>query len=277
MRLGGPVFESCASPEDWVAAVQAAGYRAAYCPVGLEADTETVRTYAEAARAANIVIAEVGAWSNPMSGDPAEAAAALKKCKAALDLADRIGARCAVNISGSRGPRWDGPDPENLTPETFERIVAMVREIIDTVQPRQACYALETMPWMYPDSPDSYLQLIRAVDRQAFAVHLDPVNWVNSPQRYFGNARLIRESLEKLGPHIKGGHAKDILLHDHLTVHLDEVRPGLGHLDYPALLHGLHALDPDMPLMLEHLPDAATYQAAAAHVRKVAEQEGIPL
>ncbi len=38
MRLGGPLFEKYDGPAAWVKAVQALGYRAAYCPVGLDAD-----------------------------------------------------------------------------------------------------------------------------------------------------------------------------------------------------------------------------------------------
>ena len=83
--------------------------------------------------------------------------------------------------------------------------------------------------------------------------------------------------LARLGPAIKSCHAKDTILRQQLTVHIDEVRPGLGTLDYPALLHGLVQLDPDMPLMLEHLPSQEEYRAAAAYVREVAHQEGIAL
>ena len=136
-------------------------------------------------------------------------------------------------------------------------IVQTVREIIDAVKPIRTFYTLETMPWMYPDSADSYLELIRAIDRERFAVHLDVVNLICSPQRYFANAALIRECVAKLGPQIKSCHAKDIALADRLTVHLDEVRPGLGGLDYRALLRELNGLDPDLPLMLEHLPNEA--------------------
>jgi hypothetical protein len=39
----------------------------------------------------------------------------------------------------------------------------------------------------------------------------------------------------------------------------------------------LDALDADLPVMLEHLPDDAAYDAAAAHVRGVAAKEGIRL
>jgi sugar phosphate isomerase/epimerase len=260
-----------------VAAVKQWGYRAALCPVGTDADGSTIRAYARAAQAADIVIAEVGAWSNPLSSDAEERRVALDKCKAGLALAEEIGARCCVNISGSRGQVWDGPHADNLTPETFEMIVEMVREIVDAVQPRRAFYTLETMPWMYPDSAESYLDLIRAIDRRQVAVHLDPVNIVCSPQRYYGNAALLRECFDKLGRWIVSCHAKDILLHDHLTVHLDEMAPGEGELDYAVYLTELNKLDSDVPLILEHMHTADEYQAGAAYVRGVAQQVGVRL
>ena len=219
----------------------------------------------------------MGAWSNPLSSDAATAKAALEKCKVSLALAERIGARCCVNIAGSRGPKWDGPDAADLTEETFDMIVVIVRDIIDTVKPTRSFYTLETMPWMYPDSPDAYLRLIKAIDRKAFAVHFDPVNLVSSPQRYFASGRLIEECLAKLGPYIKSCHAKDILLRQNLTVHLDEVPPGQGNLDYPAFLRGLNKLEADIPLMLEHLSNEEEYRTAAAYIRNLAGQEGIAL
>ena len=277
MRLGGPIRGPFASPEAWIAAVQAWGYRAAYCPLTPDADDVTVAAYAEAAHAAGIVIAEVGAWSNPISPDAGIRAAAIEHCTRSLDLAERIGARCCVNIAGSRGTQWDGPHHENLTDATFALIVDTVRTIIDAVRPVRTHYVLEPMPWMYPDSPDSYLRLLAAIDRPGFAVHLDPVNWISSPQRYFANAELIRESVATLGHALVAVHAKDIVLRPTLTVHLDEVRPGLGGLDYPTLLHELDRLDPDLPLLLEHLPDDDEYRAAAAYVRQVAQEHGITL
>lgn len=277
MRLGGPIGSKPESPEAWAAAVRAAGYRAAFCPVAAGTDDTTVRAYAEAARRADIVIAEVGAWSNPLSADPAIAAAAMEKCRASLALADRIGARCCVNIAGSCGRTWHGPDAADLTDATFDRIVDIVRSLIDAVRPTRTYYTLETMPWAYPDSPDAYLRLIKAIDRKAFAVHLDPVNLVCSPQRYFENGRLIEECFRKLGAYIRSCHAKDIVLRDKLTVHLDEVRPGQGNLDYPVFLRALSRLDADVPIMLEHLPDENEYRAAAVHIRGVAAREGLSL
>ncbi len=134
------------------------------------------------------------------------------------------------------------------------------------------------MPWMYPDSADSYLRLLRVIDRPlSFGVHLDPVNLVNSPERFFRNADLLRDCFEKLGPHVVGCHAKDIALSPNLTVHLDEARPGLGGLDYRVFLSELARLDPDIPLLLEHLPGENEYREAAAYVRAVASGLGLPL
>ena len=277
MRLGAPVFVKQLTPESWVAALKMAGYRAAYCPIGADADDATVRAYVKAAGDADIVIAEVGAWSNPMSADAGERRAALETCQIQLALADAVGARCCVNISGSRGQPWDGPHPANLTSETFDAIVESVRTIIDAVKPKRTFYALEPMPWMYPDTADSYLGLLKAVNRDRFGVHIDMVNVVNSPQCYFSSGDLIREWFTKLGPHIRSCHAKDTLLSTKLTTHLDEVRPGMGNLDYRTLLRELDKLDPDTPLMIEHLQSEEDYRLSAAYIRDLADEIDVKL
>jgi sugar phosphate isomerase/epimerase len=275
LRLGGPTLEKSDGPDAWVLLLKRLGYRAAYCPVGVAEKDDVVTAYAEAAEKADIVIAEVGAWSNPISPDEKTRREALAKCRERLALADRIAARCCVNISGSRDPeRWDGPHPENLTEDTFDMIVETTRAVIDDVKPTRTCFTLETMPWAYPDSADAYLRLIKAIDRRQFAVHFDPVNLVTSPQRYFASARLIRDFFEKLGPLIKSCHAKDILLEPKLTTHLDEVRPGVGGLDYAEFLKQLSKF-PDTPLMLEHLKGAEEYRLAADHIRSVAKEIGL--
>lgn len=277
MILGGPVFADVSTPELWVQALRRHGYLAAYCPLGADGSDTLVAAYAKAAAEAGIVIAEVGAWSNPMSMDESTRRKAIAHCQAQLELADRIGARCCVNISGSRGEVWDGPHPDNLTEATFDLVVETTREIIDAVRPTRTYYALETMPWMFPDSPESYLRLLQAVDRDRLAVHLDPVNLICSPQLYYGNGALIGRCFDLLGPHIKSCHAKDITLATRMTVHLDEIRPGLGGLDYDRFLRKLSRLPVDTPLMLEHLATEEEYALAAAHIRSATRKIGITL
>jgi sugar phosphate isomerase/epimerase len=274
IRLGGPVWGDLRNPDDWVRAVRLKGYSAAYCPVDQGADENTIKAFEKAARDNNIRISEVGAWSNPISKNETVRKEALQKCKESLLLADRIGAGCCVNISGSRGEQWDGPDPENFSKETFDLIVQTTREILDEVKPVRTFYTLETMPWIFPDSPDSYLDLIRAIDRKQLGVHLDPVNMISSPRRYFSNGAFIRECFQKLGPYLKNCHAKDILLQGKLTVHLDEVIPGTGGLDYKVFLTELSKLK-DVPLMLEHLKTEEEYTLAATNVRRIGKETGV--
>lgn len=279
MRLGGPILDKPSDPEAWAQAHLRMGYSAAYLPVLDNAPPDVLQAYARAAADHNILIAEVGAWSNPISPDNDKRAAGMTICKRRLAIAEEVGARCCVNIVGSRNPtKWDGPHPDNLTQETFDLIVQCVREIVDDVKPTRTFYTLETMPWIWPDSPEAYLRLLKAIDRKHVAVHLDPVNLVNCPARAYDTTSLIRECFAKLGPYIKSCHGKDITLQQKLTVHLDECRPGTGVLDYTAFLRGIASLDRDTPLMLEHLPpEESEYRAAAEHVRAVASREGITI
>jgi sugar phosphate isomerase/epimerase len=277
MRLGGHIVDEFEGPDGWVKAAKAAGYRAVVCPLSPDADDDTVREYEQVAADADLMIAEVGAWSNPLSANDDERTAALANCKARLHLADRIGSRCCVNIAGSRGEKWAGPHPLDMTEETFDMIVETVREIIDDVGPSRSYYTLETMPWMYPDSADCYVRLIKAIARGRFAVHLDVVNLISSPQRYFANDRLIRDCFEKLGGYVRSCHAKDIVLQEPLTVHLDEVRPGLGMFDYKVFLTELAKLEDDIPVMMEHLQTAEDYRLAGEYIRGVADELGIEL
>lgn len=278
LRLGGPVFGSYEDPEEWVRLLNQSGYRAAYCPLQPGADPLLIRAYREAADRHDIVISEVGAWSNTISPDAQEAAEGIKKCIAGLELADEIGARCCVNISGSRNATyWAGPHPDNLSPEVFDLVVETTRKIIDSVKPSRTHFALEAMPWSFPDSTESYLQLLKAVDRPQFGVHLDPVNMIRSPREYFSNGALIREMFSRLGPHILSCHAKDIVLReDNYIPQLDEIRAGRGNLDYGVYLRELARLR-EVPLMMEHLDTAGEYEQAATYIRTVAKSVDIAI
>ncbi|WP_308633981.1 sugar phosphate isomerase/epimerase family protein [Paenibacillus silvisoli] len=277
MRLGGQVFLEDKNPESWANAIKDAGFRATTCPIGGDVNMAELEDYMKAAKKCDIFISEVGAWSNPISRNEDVRHKAIDYCIQRLELAERIGAQCCLNIAGSRGEQWDGPDPENFSNETFELIVETTRKIIDAVKPERTVFALEMMPWVYPDSADSYLSLIKAIDRKGFGVHFDPVNIISSPRIYYRNGDMIRGFFAKLGPYIRNCHAKDILLKGQLTVHLDEVIPGQGNLDYRTFLTELNKLHPDTTLIIEHLSTNEEYRQAADYIRQTASELHIPL
>lgn len=277
MRIGGALFHEYSTPEEWAQVVKRHGYSAAFCPaIADDGDEDAVEAWEDAAAAMDIVIAEVGAWgNNPISPDEQTRQAGIEGCCRKLALADNIGALCCVNVAGSRGDGWAAPHDDNLTQDTFDLIVESVREIIDTVRPVRAFYTLETMPWMYPDSAQSYAALLAAIDRKHFAVHLDPVNLVNCPERYYNSGAMLRECFKLLGPHIVSCHAKDIILRDELTLHLSECRPGAGNLDYRTFIGEVGRLGDDIPVMIEHLRDPQDYRVAAAFIRNIAQSEDV--
>jgi sugar phosphate isomerase/epimerase len=274
IRLGGRIYENVKSPEQWIAALKAVGYSAAYCPLKPGARQDEIDAYAEAARKNNIIIAEVGAWSNTLSPNEEIRNKAIDKCLGSLDLADRIGANCCVNIAGSRAEN-KGPHPDDLTEETFEMIVETTRNVIDSVKPTRTWFCLETMPSVFPNTIDAYVRLLKAIDRERCGVHMDPVNLVFTHRSYYNNGQLIRRFFNELGPRIRSCHGKDIALMEGYPVYLQEVQPGLGTLDYATYLTELRKLK-DIPLMLEHLKTAEEYKAAADYIRSVGKQHNIP-
>lgn len=277
MRLGGVIFKKWESAEEWAMAAIEAGYSAVYFPVDYSASQQTIDAYKQAAADADLVICEIGVWNNTLDRNVAKREAAIEKAIRQLELAEYVGANCCVNISGSYGDQWDGPHKDNLTPKAFEEIVLTSQRIIDAVNPKQTAYSLEPMPWMYPDTADSYVQLIEAIDRTGFAAHLDPVNIICSPQLYYQNGAAIQEWFDKLGTSIRSCHAKDIRLSGQLTVHLDECRPGLGELDYETYLTCMTGLDARACLMLEHMTEENDYREATRHIKGIAGKLGIKI
>lgn len=255
IRLGGHGLPTGSDdPFAFARAHRTFGYAAAYVPVSLiGADAHTLASWEKAFTEQDVTLAEVGIWRNLIDPDPVTRKAELDYAAQCLALADAVGARCAVSFIGSfaSGTRY-GLDARNLGPQALEAAVETVRYLIDTVKPKRAKFALEMMQATIPDSVDSYLELIRAVDRTEFAAHLDPVNLVMTPRTYFNTGALIRECFQKLGPWIASCHAKDITLHETAALHLDEVQIGEGNLDYGTYLTELSKLD-GVPLLLEHL------------------------
>ncbi|MGA2256471.1 MAG: sugar phosphate isomerase/epimerase [Thermoguttaceae bacterium] len=278
VRLGGPLFVAAKDPEGMALAHRKLGYRAAYCPAIALGDREQIHDVSRAFAKHDVVLAEVGRWCNLLDADPVRRAANLKTVSEGLALAEALGARCCVDIAGSYNTKsWFGPHPKNLSKEFFDASVENARKIIDSVRPTRAKFCFEMMGWALPDSPDAYLAMIKAVDRPAFGVHLDPCNVVNSPQRFYQNTEVLNECFDKLGPWIVSCHAKDLAWSDpvEMNVHFLEVMPGTGVLDYTTYLKRVAAIPGEVPLMLEHLNSAEAYDKARGYIQTLGRKIGV--
>ena len=276
MRLGGPIFEKTDDPAELAWAHRRLGYRAAYCPPVRLDDSARIAAIVKAFAAEDVAVAEVGAWVNMLDPDETKRRTNLRTVIERLALAEAVAARCCVDIAGSYNPKvWYGPHKKNLSREFFDATVENVRRVIDEVRPTRTKFTIEMMGWSLPDGPDAYLEMIKTVDRKAFAVHLDVCNVINSPARFYNNSEVIHDCFRKLGPWIVSCHAKDLAWEVELNVHFKEVIPGRGEVDYRAYLTELSKLPVDAPLMLEHLSTAAEYDEGRNYIRKVAAELGL--
>jgi len=277
VRLGGPIFLQSSDPAALAREHRRLGYSAAYCPdIATVNNAKLLDEIQRAYAAENVVISEVGAWRNMLDPDAAKRRDNLQYVTERCALAEAVGARCCVDIAGSYNPdTWFGPNPKNLSREFFDATVENCRHILDQVKPTRTRFTIEMMGWNLPDGPDAYLDLIRAVDRKAFAVHLDVCNGVNSPQRFYRNSEFIRECFHKLGPWIVSCHAKDLRWDIEMNVHFEEVVPGRGQVDYRTYLTELSKMPAEVPLMLEHLKTAEEYDEGRRYIQKCGAEAGV--
>ena len=276
VRLGGPIFLKSTDPAELAREHRRLGYSAAYCPANLKlGDEAAITATRKAFNEQNVMLSEVGAWVNLLDADPDKRRAHLQYVADRLALADALGARCCVDIGGSFNPKlWDGPDPRNLTKEYFDATVENCRKLIDAVKPTRTNFSIEMMAWSLPNSADSYLRLIRAVDRSAFGAHVDICNLIDCSQKYYGNASVTAEVFRKLGRSILSCHAKDI---GPRSGHFVETIPGRGGIDYVAYLTHISELPQETPLMLEHLSSPEEYDEARAYIQRVAAAAAVML
>ncbi|MCX6610593.1 MAG: TIM barrel protein [Acidobacteria bacterium] len=278
LLIGAPVFLKSDDPAALAREHRRVGYSAAYCPAVRIGEKEKLRAIEAAFAKENVVIAEVGAWKNLLDVDPVKRKENFDYVVERMAIADEVGARCCVDIAGSYNEKsWFGPHPKNLSKEGFDATVENCRRILDAVKPKRSFFTLEVMGWTYPDTPDNYLRLVKAIDRKAFAVHLDVCNAINSPEKFYQSGALIDECFRKLGPYIKSCHAKDLEWVVELNVHFLEVIPGKGEVDYRAYLRGLRGLKTPVPLMLEHLKTAEEYKQGFDYISKIAGEMKYPL
>lgn len=273
LRLGGPIFLKSEDPGELAREHRRLGYRAAYVPKVSTNDRERIEAIIKAFAAEDVVIAEVGAWKNLMDPDDAVRKQNLDYVIDRMALAEEVGALNCVTISGSMNAKhWDGPDKRNDSREFFDATVENSRKILDSVKPKRAKFTLEMILWSPPENADEYLRLIRAIDRPSFGAHIDMCNIINSPQEFYNNGDITRDTFKKLGQSIVSCHAKDLWGHGG---HFAETIPGRGGLDYGAYLNSIAMYAPNAPLMLEHLTTAEQYEEGKQYIIHIAQENGV--
>ena len=230
MRLGTSSPLKHDSPEEWAENHVKLGLRCVNFPLNCNDPEDKIIAYRDAAKASDLLIAEVGIWRNALAADSAERRKNMDYCIGQLRLADFLGARCAVNVAGAFGPRWDGHYKENFSETAWKETVRMVQEIIDAA---------------------------------------DVKNTYFSAGRYFNPEEFIDEVTWKLGNKIRSCHIKDVHLKEEYTFQLEECAPGKGEFPLRYYAQKMSSIDPDMPVILEHLNTDEEYIKYTGYLKEV--------
>ena len=119
-------------------------------------------------------------------------------------------------------------------------------------------------------------KLIEQVDSPAVKLNLDAANMIRY-QDYWTSSAYIRQGLEMLGDMIETCHAKDVVMHDALHLHMDECPAGEGCLNYADIIALVDEhLRPDTYMVVEHTP-LSKLPAAMAYIRESAAKAGVAI
>ena len=171
----------------------------------------------------------------------------------------KLAAKMGVKESGVRptslNPRGDWwPHPDNYKPETEDRLVKSLVEILQTAEDYDIDVVLETHTTTTLNTAQTIRRVIERTGSKRLKVNLDPCNFVADLQIACNPKPMINEIFDVLGEFIATIHVKDYYMEDRFTVHIAETVIGTGMMDFDTVLKRVHQVKPDGYVVIEHLP-----------------------
>ena len=247
-----------------------------------DAPDSEIRELKAALKQHDVVIFEVGGYRNLLHTDNKMRDEYIKRIAFCLEAAEKVGCPMVGTISGSRNPEGNkfadnyAVHPDNWTLETWKLLMESLNRILDMTSGLKAAIGMEAQVTTNIDGPLSHLRLIEDMGSDRIKVNLDPTNMVHL-YNHFHTTELINECFDLLGENIYGCHAKDSYVLPHSqTVHVQEVCPGRGSLDYETYFVRLSRMKWARTLLPEHIP-ADQFDEAYAYLRKVAKKVGVKI
>jgi sugar phosphate isomerase/epimerase len=206
--------------------------------------------------AQNVPLLQVwGPYPCIISPDEAVRRAGVEGARDLVRLAAKMGVRESGVRPTSLNPRGDWwPHPDNYKPETEERLVKSLVEIVQTGEDCDVDIILETHVTTTLNTAETIRRVIERVGSKRLRLNLDPCNFVGDLQTACNPAPMIHEIFDVLGDYISTVHVKDYYLEDRFTVHIAETVIGTGMMDFDTVLRRAQQARPDGYVVIEHLP-----------------------
>jgi sugar phosphate isomerase/epimerase len=244
----------------------------------LEADPKDVARVKQAYDKAGLVVAQTNGWyENLIDANEATRAEGIRGAAALIRIGRQLDS-CFVYIRpGSMNPKghwW--PHPANHLPQTFDRLVDTMKKLCVVAEQEGMLLGIEGHVVSTLDTPQRVRDLLDAVGSPALKFNMDPVNFVGTVRDVQDTSRILNELYDVLGKDMIALHAKDCAIQDAHVVHIVEVVPCTGTLNYELLMRRWVECCPDGYFLIEHLPDDKVLIAREAIAQKAAAL-GIPL
>jgi sugar phosphate isomerase/epimerase len=244
----------------------------------LEAQATDVKRVGQAFKDGGLEIAQLNGWYESLCNyDDALRAQGV----AGMITLTRIGAALqapSVYVRpGGHNPagHWYA-HPENHTQRTFDLVVDSLKQACAVAQQEGMFIAVEGHVLSCLDTPQRIRELVDAVSSPALKFNYDPVNFTGSVKQVHDTRIILAQLKELMGPFTVAAHAKDLAIGEELVLHIKEVVPGAGWMNYEMFMKDFQALVPDGFFIIEHLPDEETLQAQK-NVVEMAKRFGVPL
>jgi sugar phosphate isomerase/epimerase len=193
----------------------------------------------------------------------------------------RLAARLGVPGAGvrptslnPRGEWW--PHPDNFLPETEDRLVRSLGEILETAEDCGVEIVLETHQTTTLNSAEAIRRVIERTGSRRVSVNLDPCNFVGDLRTAFNPAPMINELFDVLGQYIATVHVKDYYLEDRFVFHVAETVIGTGIMDFATVLRRAYQTRPGGYVIIEHLP-VSLIPLAKRNLSAKIQELGIPI
>lgn len=253
------------------------GYRstALYVDSPLDVDWAEVRRVGRLCETIGLEVAQAnGRYNDLVHPQESERTEGIRSVKALVQIGKAWNAQTVYVRPGSLNPRgswW--PHPENRSQEVFNRLIDSLTSVCKTAEAEAMTLAIEGHVLSPLYSAQRVRDLLDAVGSPALKFNMDPVNFIGTVPDVYNTAAVINELFDLLGDDTVALHAKDCTITDALVVHIDEVIPGTGTLDYDLLLTRFEECCPNGYVLIEHLTQdnvSAAQQAILAAMQRLA-------